>query len=117
LAIVCLVAAAASHVPLIPAHWQEARYAGVAFVLFVVASAALAIALAGHDTVVVWTGVVVLETFALGAFVLTRLVALPALADDVGSWREPLSFPAVAAELIALVVAASVLGQRKAARA
>lgn len=109
LAIVCLLVDAGAHVPLIPAHWQEARYAGVGFALFTGVSLVLAVAVAGHDTVAVWAGVAVLEVLAIAAYVVTRIVALPRLGDDVGSWLEPLSFPALAAELIALMVAVSVL--------
>ena len=109
LAVLCLVAGAGAHVPLIPEHWQQARYAGAAFALFAVASLFLAVTLARHDTVAVWAGVAVLEVLAITAYLVTRLVALPLLADDVGSWLEPLSFPALAAELIAVVVAVSVL--------
>lgn len=107
--IVCLLVDAGAHVPLIPEHWQEARYAGVGFALFAGFSLVLAVAVAGHDTVAVWAGVAVLEVLAISAYVVTRIVALPRLGDDVGSWLEPLSFPALAAELIAVVVAASVL--------
>jgi hypothetical protein len=114
LAVVCLLVGAGAHVPLIPAHWQEARYAGVAFVIFTVASLALAVVVAGHDTVAVWAGVAALEVLAITAYVVTRTVALPRLGDDVGSWLEPLSFPALAAELIAVVVAVSVLVRARA---
>lgn len=114
LAFVCLLVGAGAHVPLIPEHWQEARYAGAAFALFAVASLVLAVTLAGHDTVAVWAAVAVLEVLAITAYVVTRTVALPRLGGDVGSWLEPLSFPALAAELIGVVVAASVLVRARA---
>lgn len=109
LVVVSLLVSAACHLPLIPAHLREAPAAGVAFSLLTGACVTFALLLALRDTVVVWAGVAVLAALAITAYVLARTVGLPLLSDDVGNWLEPLSFPALAAELISLVIAAAVL--------
>lgn len=112
LAVVCLLVAAGTHLPLVPEHLREARPLGVGFVLLAGACVVLAIALTVRDTVVVWAGVVGLDALAVSAYVVTRTVALPGLSGDVGNWLEPLSFPALTAELVALAVACSVLARQ-----
>lgn len=116
LAVVCLLVTAGTHLPLVPEHLREARPLGVAFVLLATACVTLAIALTVRDTVVVWAGVVLLDALAVSAYVVTRTVALAGLSGDVGNWLEPLSFPALTAELLALAVGCSVLARRAVAR-
>lgn len=105
LAATCLVVCAGTHVPLIPEHLEEAPYAGVAFLLLVATASALAMLVLLRDTAWVWAMVAAVNLLAVAAYVLTRTVALPQLADDVGSWTEPLSFPALGSELLAVGVA------------
>ena len=105
----CLAATAASHVPLIPEHLEEAPYIGVSFAVLAVVSVALGIALVVRDTVAVWSAVALLEGFAVVAYVASRTVGLPLLGDDIGSWAEPLSFPALVSEVIAAAVAFAVV--------
>jgi hypothetical protein len=49
---------------------------------------------------------------AIGGYALTRLVALPALADDVGNWFEPLGVVSILAETATVVVALGALADR-----
>jgi hypothetical protein len=39
------------------------------------------------------------------AFLASRTVGLPQIGDDVGNWTDPLSFPAVTAEVLMVVLA------------
>jgi hypothetical protein len=104
----CLAVSAASHA-LVPEHLREARYIGIAFAALAAASVLLALALVVRDRVVVWGAVAVLEGLAVAAYVASRTVGLPLLGNDIGSWAEPLSFPALVSELIATAVALTVL--------
>ena len=113
LAAVCLLVSAGTHLPLVPEHLAEARYIGLGFLLLASASLVLAAALALRDTAATWTAVAALETLALTAYVASRTVGLPLLSDDVGHWLDPWSFPALAAETIALATAVGVLVQRR----
>lgn len=96
---------AASHVPITGEHLAEAPYIGWSFVALEVAALALAAALALRDVAVVWWAAAVVPTLAILAFVVTRTVALPEIADDVGNWTEPLGFVALAAEGSLVVLA------------
>ena len=105
----CLAVTAASHAPLIPEHLQEAPYIGVSFAVLAAASVVLALALVVRDNLAVWGAVALLEGLAVVAYVVSRTVGLPLLGDDIGSWAEPLSFPALVSELIATGMAVTVL--------
>lgn len=109
LAAVCLLMCAGAHVPLVAEHLDEAPYAGVAFILLITAASILATLLVLRDTALVWAGVAGLAGLAVVAYLVSRTVGLPQLGDDRGSWTDPLSFPALASELLALVVAVGVL--------
>lgn len=71
-----LLVTAATHIPLVPEHLEEAPYVGVLFVALSVA-----------------------------AFLASRTVGLPQIRMDIGNWTEPLGFPAVAAEALAALAA------------
>lgn len=105
----CLLTSAATHIPLISIHLEEAPYIGVAFIVLSVVFPVLAVLLVARDTTLVWQAVAAANALAVLAYLATRTVALPQVVDDVGNWTEPMSFPALASELIALVVATSVL--------
>lgn len=96
--IALLFVAALAHVPVIPEHLEEARYMGVLFVAFSVAAFALAAVLAARPTPLVYAASGPLCAAAVLAYVATRLVAFPQLADDVGNWTEPLGLVAITAE-------------------
>ena len=100
-----LLVTAATHVPLIGEHLEEAPYVGVLFLALTVVSVVLAVAVLVADRDSVWlaAGAVCLATVL--AYLASRTVGLPQLGDDVGDWTEPLSYPAVAAELAMVAVA------------
>ena len=93
-----LLTAALAHVPLIPEHVEEAPYMGTLFVGFSLAAFGVATALALRPSRIWYVVAISLCVAALTAYVATRLVAFPQLADDVGVWAEPLGLVSVAAE-------------------
>lgn len=96
---------AAAHVPITGEHLDEAPYIGWSFVALEVTAVALAVALVLRDVAVVWWAAAVVPALAIVAFVVTRTVALPDIADDVGNWTEPLGFVALGAEGLLVVLA------------
>jgi hypothetical protein len=107
-----LLVVAAVHVQMVPEHLEEAPYVGVLFLALSAVSVALAAVLTRWDTPVVWVATGGVMLLALVAFLASRTVGLPQLGDDVGNWSEPLGFPALAAETMAIAVAAAVLSHR-----
>lgn len=105
------VVAAGAHVPVIAPHLREAPYMGVLFVLFTAACLVLAVGLVVSEQAELPAASAALCGAAIVAYCLTRLVALPQLADDVGNWTEPLGVVSVLSE--ALVVVASVVLLRR----
>jgi len=104
-----MVAAAAAHVPVIGPHLDEAPYMGGAFV--VLTGACLAIAGAGlvRDSDLFYGLAELTCGLAVAGYVVTRLVAFPLLADDVGNWLEPLGVASVLAEVTVVVAAVAAL--------
>ena len=51
---------------------------------------------------------------AVTAFLASRTVGLPQLADDVGNWTEPLGFPALVSESLVVALAAAHLTRARA---
>jgi hypothetical protein len=94
-----LFVASLAHVPVIPAHLQEAPYMGVLFILFTLAAFTLAAVLAAGPAPALSRVAGVLCAAAVLAYAVTRIVALPDLADDVGNWTEPLGLVSVTSEL------------------
>lgn len=111
--ILALLGAAAAHLPVISEHLAEAPYMGVLFVLFSSACVLLAAALISLDNRVLYQISALTCAAAIGAYVTTRLVALPMLADDRGNWLEPLGVMSMTAEAIAVL--AGVFAQRSVA--
>lgn len=117
---VALLVAAAAHVPVIPEHLHEAPYMGWLFVLFTaVATAAAIIVVIRTAAPAVVIGAGLISAFAILAYCLTRVVALPQLADDVGNWTEPLGLVSIASEaaVVALSVAATFRRRKQSNRA
>jgi hypothetical protein len=112
LAVVLLLITAATHLPLISMHMDEAPYVGVLFIALTVASIGLAILLVRWDTPAVWAATGLITSLAVAAFLASRTVGLPLIGDDVGNWTEPLGFPAVASETLAALTAALALRHR-----
>lgn len=100
-----LVVTAATHIPLIKMHLEEAPYIGWLFILLSAASLALALLILIADSKAVWLTGGVVAFAAVLAFFASRTSGLPQISDDIGNWTEALSYPAVAAEAIAAAVA------------
>jgi hypothetical protein len=100
-----LLVAAGTHIPLISEHLEEAPYVGWLFIALSVVCIVLAVAILFVDDATVWlvSGAVCLA--AVVAFLASRTVGLPQIGDDVGNWTEPLGIPAVASEVLMVVVA------------
>ena len=102
-----LLVAAATHVPLVSEHLEEAPYAGVLFVALIVACAALAVLVLVHDSPLVWVLSGAVCFLAVAAFLASRTVGLPQLAHDIGMWTEPMGFPALISESLMVALAAA----------
>jgi hypothetical protein len=98
---------AAAHVPITPQHLSEAPYIGWSFIALEIAALVLAVALVTRDTPTVWRAAAVVPALAILAYAVTRSVALPQIADDVGNWTEPLGIVALTAEALLVVIAAA----------
>ena len=104
---IALLVAAAAHVPVIPEHLREAPYMGWLFVGFTVVAAITAVVVAVRGTAPApFFAAGALCAAAIGAYALTRLIAFPELADDVGNWGEPLGVTSVASEAVVVALAA-----------
>ena len=101
-----LLVAAATHVPLVSEHLEEAPYVGILFLALIVACTGLAVLILVHDSPPVWALSAAVCLLAVVAFLASRTVGLPQLADDIGMWTdEPMGFPAVASEALVVVLA------------
>ena len=109
LAAICLLVVAGTHLPLVAEHLEEAPLIGYGFIGLVAASMLLAAAVSIRASTATWAAIGVLNLGALTAYVASRTVGLPGIGDDIGNWVEPLSFPALAAETVALAVAVRAL--------
>lgn len=96
---------AAAHVPITPEHLHEAPYIGWSFIALEAASVVLAATLAVRDAMLVWGAAAAVPGLALIAYVATRTITLPQIADDVGNWTEPLGIVALTAETLLVLVA------------
>lgn len=109
---VLLLVTAATHLPMVAEHLQEAPYVGVLFVALSAVSLGLAVLLVLRDTPAVWAATGATTVLAVVGYLASRTVGLPQLGNDIGNWTEPLSFPALAAEALAAFLAASALRHR-----
>ena len=113
-----LLVVAGTHLVLVPDHLEEAPYAGWLFLALGVVSVALAGVLVLRESPAAWALAGLVSAATLAAYVASRTVGLPQLGDDLGNWTEPMSFPAVAAELMLVALSVTVLrGRVRAARA
>lgn len=107
--VLALAVAAAAHLPVIPEHLRAAPYLGVLFILFVLGAWTAAVLLLNTEDRRVSLAAMILCALAIGAYALTRTVALPQAADDVGNWLEPLGVIAVLSEAVVVVLGAIAL--------
>ena len=100
-----LLVAAGTHIPLIRAHLAVAPYVGWLFIALSLVCIVLAVAILFADKPSVWiiSGAVCLA--AVVAYLASRTIGLPQIGDDVGNWTEPLGIPAVASEVLMVVLA------------
>lgn len=108
-AMAALWANAAIHVDLAPMHLEEATYIGVLFLLLSAAAIVLAVGLALNDSPAVWAAAGVLSLAGLTAFVASRTVGLPLIADDIGSWSEPMEQATLLVETLTIAFAVDAL--------
>jgi hypothetical protein len=113
--IALLFVASMAHVPVIPEHLKEAPYMGVLFIGFTLASFVVATVLAFRPALGCYRVVVALCSAAVTAYVATRLIAFPQLADDVGAWAEPLGLVSISTETLAVVLSALALRTHRSA--
>jgi hypothetical protein len=109
LAVLALASLIAVHVPVAVVHISEVPYLGVAFYLFILASAALLGSLVERSRTGAWVFALVGAALALVTYLVSRTIGLPGASDDVGDWSNTLGLISVASELLLIVVAAYVL--------
>jgi len=95
----------AAHVPVTPSHLSEAPYIGWSFVALEVTLTVLAVALVLRDAPLLWWAAAGIPALAIAAYALTRSVAMPLVADDVGNWAEPAGIVALTAEALLVALA------------
>jgi hypothetical protein len=105
------VISAAAHLPVLSEHLAEVPYIGVEFIVLIVACLLIAIAAPAWDTAALYAVAAITCALAVSAYVMSRAVTLPGLADDVGDWFEPLGVVAILAESATVVVAISAVAQ------
>jgi hypothetical protein len=92
------VVAALAHVPVTPDHLHEAPYVGVLFIVLTVCCVLLGATLLILDSMAAWAALGAACLLAVLAYVVSRTVGLPMMADDVGNWLEPLGVVAILSE-------------------
>lgn len=104
--VIGLVLAGAFHLPVTPEHLEEAPLWGLAFAGFAAAAVALGVLVARRDEPARYVVVFAFCVLAVTTYVVRRLVPLPGIEGDVGSWFEPWGVASATAETITAVLAA-----------
>ena len=104
--------AAAAHLPVIPDHLREVPYIGWLFIGLSALCVLGAVALLVDDTATVWLALGTGCAAAVLGYLLSRGPGLPAMADDLGDWANPLGLISVAAETLVAGFAVSALVSR-----
>lgn len=115
--VIAAVIGALAHIPVLVEHLREAPYMGEEFIVLMVACLLIAVACLVCDSAAVYALAVLTCGLAVVGYILTRLVAFPELADDVGNWLEPLGVVSVLAESTVVAIAAAALAGQRAAHA
>ncbi len=108
-AAVLAIVAGLAHVPVTPEHLNEAPYIGVLFIVLTTVCIVLAAALLVWDSPIVWASLGGTCLLAVVAFVLSRTVGLPLIADDIGNWTETLAVVSVLTESGVVILSALAL--------
>jgi hypothetical protein len=103
------VVAGLAHVPVTPEHLNEAQYIGILFMVLTTVCVVLAAAVLVWDAPVVWASLGGACLLAVVAFVLSRTVGLPLIADDIGNWSETLGVVSVLTETGVVILSAAAL--------
>lgn len=98
-----------AHVPVIGPHLSEAPYLAGLFALLITGCAVIAVAAVVCDSTAVYRAAIMVCGSAITAYLASRTIAFPGMADDVGNWLEPLGVLAIVAELVAVVSAFAAL--------
>jgi hypothetical protein len=111
-AVVALTGVALIHVLDAPDTFSAAPYKGWLYVGLIAGCLATAAALVRSSDVRAWAAALLFPAGALLAFVISRTVGLPAGADDIGNWAEPLGLASLFVESTLIALAAAVLQER-----
>jgi hypothetical protein len=103
------IVAGLAHVPVTPAHLQEAPYIGTLFIVFTTVSLLSSTLLLISDSPAAWTVLAGSCLLAVAAFVISRTLGLPLMADDIGHWNDPLGIVSVATESAVVLLGAVAL--------
>lgn len=114
-AVLLAMASVVAHLPVIQEHVRDAPYMGVLFAVYCLAALVAAAALLLAEQRSRYVLLAAVTAAAALTYVLTRLVAFPQLAGDVGHWGDPYGLAALTAEVAAAT--ACVLALRRAPRA
>lgn len=101
--------AALAHIPPMGPHFEEVPYIGVAFALLTTVCLAGMIGVLADERPIWWLGMGAGCGIAIVAYIVSRTVGLPGMADDIGHWTEPLGVVSVLTEAITVAVSAAAL--------
>jgi hypothetical protein len=108
-AVVALAGVALIHLLDAPGTFADAPYRGWLYVLLIVGCLATAGALVRGSDRRAWLAAAALSLGAMLAFVVSRTVGLPAGADDIGNWTEPLGLASLFVEGLLVALGGGVL--------
>ena len=111
-AVVGLAGVALIHLLDAPGTFASTPYKGWLYVGLIVGSLTAAGALVRRSDPRAWAGAAALCAGAIVAFVYSRTVGLPASADDIGNWAEPLGLASLFVEGAVAAVATAVCIER-----
>ena len=99
-----IAVAVAVHIPVAVAHLREVPYLGIAFYLFVILEAGAAGAVLVDDRRRLWTAIALLNSAALGTYLVSRWLGLPGAQDDRHDWGNGLGAIAILAEIATVLL-------------
>jgi hypothetical protein len=108
-----LVATAVVHLIDGPGSLDGSFYVGALELALAAACVPLALVLVAEPARAVWIAVASLLSVALGAYLASRTIGLPAATDDIGNWGQTLGIVNVAVESAVIVLAGWVLARHR----